>query len=165
MVYHGRMNKNLKGDNPMQSQDSVVQSTLPHRYPFLLIDSILEVVEGKTVKGLKNITSNEWYITEPNQVMPSVLIVEALAQLGAFASINEKTDLGFLTSIKGAEFISEASVGDQVYLYYKVKRIKKGFVLGKGHAEVNGQIIVKVEEILIYQASSHIKDRFNGKTQ
>ncbi|MGM0874105.1 MAG: 3-hydroxyacyl-ACP dehydratase FabZ family protein [Bacillota bacterium] len=138
----------------MQSQDSIIHSTLPQRYPFLMIDKILEVVEGKTVKGLKNITANEWYITDDHKVMPNCMIVEALAQLGAFATIGEYSNLGFLTAIKGANFIHEATVGDQVYLYYEVKRMKKGFVLGIGHAEVNGQMIVKVDEILIYQASS-----------
>jgi 3-hydroxyacyl-[acyl-carrier-protein] dehydratase len=119
-----------------------------------MIDKILEVVRGKTVKGIKKITGNEWYITDQNKAIPNVMIVEALAQLGAFAAIGEIRCLGFLTTIKGAEFISSASVGDQVYLYYEVKRIKRGFVLGKGYAEVNGKIIVRVDEILTYQANS-----------
>lgn len=137
----------------MQFQDSI-QAILPHRQPFVMIDKILEVVRGKTVKGIKNITGNEWYITDQNKAIPNVMIVEALAQLGAFAAIGKNSGLGFLTTIKGAEFISSASVGDQVYLYYEVKRIKRGFVLGKGHAEVNGKMIVRVDEILIYKANS-----------
>lgn len=112
----------------MQSPDSVIQATLPHRHPFLMVDKILEIVEGKTVKGLKHITANEWYITDKNKIMPNVMIVEALAQLGAFAAIGKDSDLGFLTAIKGAEFFSEASVGDQVHLFYELKRMKKGVV-------------------------------------
>ena len=138
----------------MRTRKSIIQSTLPHQYPFLMVDNILEIVEGKSVKGIKNISANEWYITDDHKVMPNVMLVEALAQLGAFAALGEECNIGFLTAIKGAEFIHEASVGDQVYLYYEIKRMKKGFVLGKGHAEVNGQIIVKVDEILIYQARS-----------
>ncbi|KKI93059.1 hypothetical protein WQ54_06000 [Bacillus sp. SA1-12] len=138
----------------MNSHHSIIQTALPHRYPFLMVDKVLEIDEGKAVKAVKTISENDWYITNDHGVMPNFLVIEALAQLGAFVAKDQKNQLGFLTSIKGAEFIHEASVGDQVQLFYEVKRLKKGFVLGKGYAEVNGQPIVKVDEIVIYQTSS-----------
>ncbi|MGM7721282.1 3-hydroxyacyl-ACP dehydratase FabZ family protein [Metabacillus sp. Hm71] len=141
----------------MNSNDSIIQTALPHRYPFLMVDKVIEIVEGKKVKGLKMITENEWYISNDHTFMPNILVIEALAQLGAFVSLEDDNHLGFLTSIKGVEFIREASVGDQVHLFYEVIRMKKGFVLGKGYAEVNGKAIVKVDEIVIYQTSSSNK--------
>ncbi|SDE66936.1 3-hydroxyacyl-[acyl-carrier-protein] dehydratase [Fontibacillus panacisegetis] len=127
-----------------------IQSVIPHRYPFLMIDRILEVEQGKWAKGYKNVTGNEWFISEPNNNMPRMMIVEALAQLGAFALTSSERNLGFLSSLNGIEFLGDAYSGDRIGLYYEVVKSRKGFVLGKGGAIVGDQVIIKAEEIMIY---------------
>lgn len=127
-----------------------IQDTLPHRYPFLLIDKVLEIEKNKWAKGYKNVSSNEWNINERNTEMPSTLVIEALAQLGAFAVISEESSLGFLSSLKGVEVIGQAIPGDRIDLYYEIIKNKRGFVVGRGVASVGGQVIINAEEIMIY---------------
>ena len=76
-----------------------IQNILPHRYPFLMVDRIVEVESGKWVKGYKNVSCNEWFITESQTTMPHMLIVEAIAQLGAFVSTENTDGIGFLSSL------------------------------------------------------------------
>ncbi|MEC0126484.1 hotdog family protein [Paenibacillus pabuli] len=127
-----------------------IQDILPHRYPFLLIDKVLEVEKNKWAKGYKNVSSNEWYMNERNAVIPSTLIVEALAQLGAFAVISEENGVGFLSSLKGIEVTGHAFSGDRIDLYYEIIKNKRGFVVGRGVASVGNQVIINAEEIMIY---------------
>ncbi|MBA9086834.1 3-hydroxyacyl-[acyl-carrier-protein] dehydratase [Fontibacillus solani] len=127
-----------------------VQDILPHRYPFLLIDKVLEVEKDKWAKGYKNVSSNEWYMNERNAVVPSTLIIEALAQLGAFAVISEENGVGFLSSLKGIEVMGQAFSGDRIDLYYEIIKNKRGFVVGRGVASVGDQVIINAEEIMIY---------------
>ncbi|MNI45252.1 3-hydroxyacyl-[acyl-carrier-protein] dehydratase FabZ [compost metagenome] len=127
-----------------------VQDILPHRYPFLLIDKVLEVEKDKWAKGYKNVSSNEWYMNERNTVVPSTLIIEALAQLGAFAVISEEKGIGFLSSLKGIEVMGQAFSGDRIDLYYEIIKNKRGFVVGRGVASVGDQVIINAEEIMIY---------------
>ncbi|WP_422660594.1 3-hydroxyacyl-ACP dehydratase FabZ family protein [Paenibacillus sp. EC2-1] len=127
-----------------------IPSVIPHRYPFLMIDRITAIEQGKWVKGYKNVTWNEWYITESHQCMPSMMIVEALAQLGAFATIEQEKSLGFLSSISGVEILGEAYPGDRIELFYEVVKNRRGFVLGRGEATVEDKVIIRAEEIMIY---------------
>ena len=84
--------------------------------------------------------------------MPHMLIVEALAQLSAFVHTSDSEGLGFLSSLDGVEFQAKAYPGDKLELYYELTRNRRGFVLGKGIATVNNQLIVTIEKLLIYQA-------------
>ncbi|MBY0597624.1 3-hydroxyacyl-ACP dehydratase FabZ family protein [Bacillus bingmayongensis] len=127
-----------------------INSALPHRYPFLMIDRITEIKAGKSVKGYKLITSNEWFINENQNSMPHMLIVEALAQLGAFVGTSESNGLGFLSSLDGVTFNGTATPGDKLDLHYEVLRNKRGFILGKGVASINGKTIVTIEKLLVY---------------
>ncbi|MGE6590328.1 3-hydroxyacyl-ACP dehydratase FabZ family protein [Bacillus mycoides] len=129
-----------------------IKDTLPHRYPFLMIDKITNVKESQSAIGYKLITNNEWFINENQNYMPHMLIVEALAQLSAFISTGESEGLGFLSSLDGVEFHENAYPGDKLDLHYELTRNRRGFVLGKGIASVNGQSIVSIEKLLIYQA-------------
>ncbi|MFA2694914.1 3-hydroxyacyl-ACP dehydratase FabZ family protein [Bacillus sp. SIMBA_074] len=129
-----------------------IKDTLPHRYPFLMIDKITNVKESQSATGYKLITNNEWFINENQNYMPHMLIVEALAQLSAFVSTGESEGLGFLSSLDGVEFHENAYPGDKLELHYELTRNRRGFVLGKGIASVNGQSIVTIEKLLIYQA-------------
>ncbi|MED1282656.1 3-hydroxyacyl-ACP dehydratase FabZ family protein [Bacillus mycoides] len=129
-----------------------IKDTLPHRYPFLMIDKITNVKESQSATGYKLITNNEWFINENQNYMPHMLIVEALAQLSAFVSTGESEGLGFLSSLDGVEFHENAYPGDKLDLHYELTRNRRGFVLGKGIASVNGQSIVTIEKLLICQA-------------
>ncbi|MEW9180930.1 3-hydroxyacyl-ACP dehydratase FabZ family protein [Bacillus mycoides] len=129
-----------------------IKDTLPHRYPFLIIDKITNVKESQSATGYKLITNNEWFINKNQNYMPHMLIVEALAQLSAFVSTGESEGLGFLSSLDGVEFHENAYPGDKLDLHYELTRNRRGFVLGKGIASVNGQSIVTIEKLLIYQA-------------
>ncbi|ABY43907.1 beta-hydroxyacyl-ACP dehydratase [Bacillus mycoides] len=129
-----------------------IKDTLPHRYPFLMIDKITNVKESQSATGYKLITNNEWFINKNQNYMPHMLIVEALAQLSAFVSTGESEGLGFLSSLDGVEFHENAYPGDKLDLHYELTRNRRGFVLGKGIASVNGQSIVTIEKLLIYQA-------------
>ncbi|HHT7240122.1 MULTISPECIES: 3-hydroxyacyl-ACP dehydratase FabZ family protein [Bacillus] len=129
-----------------------IKDTLPHRYPFLMIDKITSVTESQSATGYKLITNNEWFINNNQNYMPHMLIVEALAQLSAFVSTGESEGLGFLSSLDGVEFHENAYPGDKLDLHYELTRNRRGFILGKGIASVNGQSIVTIEKLLIYQA-------------
>ncbi|MBO1580545.1 3-hydroxyacyl-ACP dehydratase FabZ family protein [Bacillus sp. XF8] len=130
-----------------------IKDTLPHRYPFLMIDGITEIEPEKSVTGYKLITNHEWFMNDTQITMPHMLIVEALAQLGAFVGTKASNGLGFLSSLDGVEFIGTAGPGDKLDLHYEVVRNKRGFILGKGLASVNGETIVKVEKLLIYMSN------------
>ncbi|EJV71868.1 beta-hydroxyacyl-ACP dehydratase [Bacillus mycoides] len=129
-----------------------IKDTLPHRYPFLMIDKITNVKESQSATGYKLITNNEWFINNNQNYMPHMLIVEALAQLSAFVSTGASEGLGFLSSLDGVEFHENAYPGDKLDLHYELTRNRRGFILGKGIASVNGQSIVTIEKLLIYQA-------------
>ncbi|PER09746.1 beta-hydroxyacyl-ACP dehydratase [Bacillus cereus] len=129
-----------------------IKDTLPHRYPFLMIDKITNVTESQSATGYKLITNNEWFINNNQNYMPHMLIVEVLAQLSAFVSTGESEGLGFLSSLDGVEFHANAYPGDKLDLHYELTRNRRGFILGKGIASVNGQSIVTIEKLLIYQA-------------
>jgi 3-hydroxyacyl-[acyl-carrier-protein] dehydratase len=127
-----------------------VQNVLPHRYPFLMVDRVTEVIQGSLATGFKNVTWNEWFISEQQPTMPGTLVLEALAQLGAFAAAGTVSGLGFLSSFKNAEFRKLPRPGDQVQLRYEITRSKRGFVMGKGTALVDGEVYVSAEEIMVY---------------
>ncbi|PFN19792.1 3-hydroxyacyl-ACP dehydratase FabZ family protein [Bacillus cereus] len=129
-----------------------IKDTLPHRYPFLMIDQVTNIKQNESVTGYKLITNNEWFINDTQKHMPHMLIVEALAQLSAFVNKSDSEGLGFLSSLDGVEFHDKAYPGDKLELHYELTRNRRGFVLGKGTATVNGQLIVTVEKLLIYQA-------------
>ena len=104
-----------------------IKDTLPHRYPFLMIDKITNVKESQSATGYKLITNNEWFINENQNYMPHMLIVEALAQLSAFVSTGESEGLGFLSSLDGVEFHENAYPGDKLDLHYELTRNRRGF--------------------------------------
>lgn len=124
-----------------------IQEIIPHRYPFLLIDRIVEVEEGKRAVGLKNVTMNEPYFAghfPQYPVMPGVLIVEALAQVGgiAMASLEGTTGkLGLFAGIDGFRFRGQVTPGDTLRLEVDIVRAKGSIVKTKATAKVNDQIV------------------------
>ena len=123
---------------------------LPHRYPFLLIDRVIECKLGESLTGIKNVTFNEPYFTGhfPNKpVMPGVLILEALAQatgILAFRSSNARpTDgsLYYLVGIDEARFKQVVIPGDQLVLKVDVVKAKRGVWKFNGEASVDGSVV------------------------
>src|SRR5690625_1457000 len=99
-----------------------IKDVIPHRYPFLLVDKVLEVEEEKRVVGLKNVTANEPFFQghfPDYPVMPGVLIVEALAQVGAIAVLGmekNKGKIGFLAGVDKCRFKRQVVPGDELKL-------------------------------------------------
>ncbi|QHT59636.1 3-hydroxyacyl-ACP dehydratase FabZ [Paenibacillus lycopersici] len=128
-----------------------IKETIPHRYPFLLVDKILEVVEGKKAVGIKSVSCNEPYCIGrfPNHpVMPGVLIVEALAQVGGIAMFNEENhahQIGLLTGIDNCRFNRAVKPGDQLHLEFEVTRVKGPIVKGNGKAKVGNELVCEAE--------------------
>ncbi|WP_080843859.1 3-hydroxyacyl-ACP dehydratase FabZ [Cytobacillus gottheilii] len=128
-----------------------IKEIIPHRYPFLLIDKMLEVVEGQKAIGLKNVTANEEFFNghfPDYPVMPGVLIVEALAQVGAVAMLKKEENRGrlaFFTGIDNCRFKRQVRPGDQLRLEVEIIRIKGPIGKGKGTATVDGEIVCEAE--------------------
>ncbi|MGM0923296.1 MAG: 3-hydroxyacyl-ACP dehydratase FabZ [Bacillota bacterium] len=128
-----------------------IKEIIPHRYPFLLIDQILEVDEGKRAIGLKNVTANEEFFNghfPEYPVMPGVLIVEALAQVGAVAMLIKEENRGrlaFFAGIDNCRFKKQVTPGDQLRLEVEIIRLRGSLGKGKGVATVNGEVVCETE--------------------
>lgn len=128
-----------------------IQKNIPHRPPFLLIDRITEVVPGERAVGLKNVTMNEPYFVghfPGYPVMPGVLIVEALAQVGTVAMLMveaNKGKLGFFAGIDGFRFREQVKPGDTLTLEVEITRLKGPIGKGKGIAKVDGKVVAEGE--------------------
>jgi len=125
---------------------------LPHRYPFLLVDRVLEIEENKRIVGIKNVTYDEPFFQGHfpiKPVMPGVLIIEAMAQVGALlliATIEDRANkLVYFTGIDGARFRRPVEPGDQLRIECEVLRLKARFCKMKGQAFVDGQIAAEAE--------------------
>ncbi|WP_078059936.1 MULTISPECIES: 3-hydroxyacyl-ACP dehydratase FabZ [Gracilibacillus] len=127
-----------------------IKATIPHRYPFLLVDVITEQEEQR-ITGKKNVTINEPFFQghfPDYPVMPGVLIVEALAQVGAVAILNKeenKGKIGFLAGIDKCRFKRQVKPGDQLHLEVEIIRIKGPIGKGKATATVDGELACEAE--------------------
>ncbi|EGL13538.1 3-hydroxyacyl-ACP dehydratase FabZ [Paenibacillus chitinolyticus] len=136
-----------------------IQEIIPHRYPFLLVDRILEVEDGVRAVGLKNVTANEPFFQghfPGYPVMPGVLILEALAQVGAFAILNVEANrgkIGLLAGVDGFRFRRQVTPGDTLTLEVKITRLKG--TIGKGQATAKvGEELVAEGEIMFALANA-----------
>lgn len=135
----------------MQLNSNEIQEILPHRYPFLLVDKITDFEPGKWAKGIKCVSVNEMQFCGhfPNMhVMPGVLIIEALAQVGAVAILTEDENRGkiaFFGGIKNARFKRQVFPGDVLNLECEIILQKGPIGIGKAVATVDGQIAVVAE--------------------
>ncbi|MCP4389545.1 MAG: 3-hydroxyacyl-ACP dehydratase FabZ [Gammaproteobacteria bacterium] len=126
---------------------------LPHRYPFLLVDRVVEIEQGKSLSAIKNVSINEPFFQGhfPNQpIMPGVLILEAMAQatgLLAFSDMGEahKTQLYMLVGIDKARFRGQVVPGDQLVLNISLKRNMRGIGMYQCHALVDGEVVAEAE--------------------
>jgi len=129
-----------------------IEAILPHRYPFLLVDRIVDYEPGKRVVGLKNVTLNEPFFSghfPGAPVMPGVLIVEAMAQTAGvmmLASLPDReTKLVFFTGIDLAKFRRPVVPGDQLRLELTVLRLRPRYIKLRGEAYVDGQLVAEAE--------------------
>lgn len=128
-----------------------IQKNLPHRYPFLLVDKILEIEEGKKAIGLKNVTVNEPFFQghfPDYPVMPGVLIIEAMAQVGAVALLSKeeyKGKLAFLAGVDNVRIRQQVLPGDQLIIEVEVIKIKGSIGKAKGVTRVNNKVVVEGE--------------------
>jgi 3-hydroxyacyl-[acyl-carrier-protein] dehydratase len=127
---------------------------LPHRYPFLLVDRVLEIEAGKRIKALKNVTMNEPFFGGhfPNRpVMPGVLMLEALAQAAAvlsFETLGEEPDentMYYFAAADGVRFKRPVEPGDQLVLDVTMNRVKVGIFKFTAQASVNGEVAVEAQ--------------------
>jgi 3-hydroxyacyl-[acyl-carrier-protein] dehydratase len=127
---------------------------LPHRYPFLLVDRVLELEKDVRIKALKNVTINEPYFNghfPARPVMPGVLMLEALAQAAALLSFESMDgDRGedtvvYFVGIDGARFKRPVGPGDQLILEATIERAKSGIYRYKTRASVDGLTVVEAE--------------------
>ncbi len=135
----------------MELNSNQIQEIIPHRYPFLLVDKIVDFEPGQWAKGIKCVTANEMHFMGhfPQQhVMPGVLIIEALAQTGAVAILSEqehKGKIAFFGGIKNARFKKQVVPGDVLELSCEIITKRGPVGIGKAVATVDGKVAVTAE--------------------
>ncbi len=137
----------------MRLNSNEIQGIIPHRYPFLLVDKIIQGEVGEWAVGIKNVSQNEYFFNghfPDHHVMPGVLIIEALAQVGAVAILSLEENRGkiaFFAGIKSAKFKKEVLPGDQMVLECKLDRIRAGIGFGQAVARVEDEVVCSAELI------------------
>ena len=122
-----------------------IQRIIPHRFPILLVDRIVELEPGRRAVGVKNVSTNEWFFEghfPGNPIMPGVLIIEALAQIGAVAALSAdefQGKLGLFAGIDGVRFRRQVIPGDQLRLEVEMERLRRGIGRAAATATVEGQ--------------------------
>jgi 3-hydroxyacyl-[acyl-carrier-protein] dehydratase len=135
----------------MELNSNQIQEIIPHRYPFLLVDRVVELVPGKSCKAIKNVCANEMQFMGhfPNQhIMPGVLIVESLAQTGAIIILSleeNKGKIAYFAGIDKCKFKQKVIPGDTLELYVEITKQKGPIGFGTAIATVNGKVAVSAE--------------------
>ena len=131
-----------------------IMETLPHRYPFLLVDRIVELEMGKRIVGIKNVTMNEPFFQghfPGHPIMPGVLLLEAMAQTGGVLALKSvppeqvKNKLIYFMSIDKAKFRKPVIPGDQVRFELDVVKMRSTIVSLKAKALVEGAVVAEAE--------------------
>ena len=131
-----------------------VMKHLPHRYPFLLIDRVLDYTPGESLHAIKNVSYNEPHFVghfAHHPVMPGVLILEALAQatgILSFITMGELPDDGslyYFVGVDNARFKQPVVPGDQLHLYVTVEREKRGVWKFKAEAKVDDKVVTSAD--------------------
>ncbi len=124
-----------------------IERIIPHRYPMLLVDRMVEIEDGARGVGIKNVTANEWFFEghfPGNRVMPGVLIVEALAQVAAITLLRDVDQAGKIPMFGGIEkmrFRRPVTPGDQLRLEFTLERMRGPVGRGAVEASVDGQVM------------------------
>ena len=129
-----------------------IMKLLPHRYPFLLVDRIVEFETGKGIVGIKNVTINEPFFQghfPDHPIMPGVLILEAMAQVGGVYAILAKevgeNQVPYFVGIDSAKFRKPVLPGDVLYLDLALTKVKRGIYCFNGKATVGGKVVAEAE--------------------
>ncbi|MEE8307039.1 MAG: 3-hydroxyacyl-ACP dehydratase FabZ [Gammaproteobacteria bacterium] len=131
-----------------------IMERLPHRYPFLLVDRVVECIPGESITVVKNVSANEPYFAghfPDHMIMPGVLIIEAMAQaagLLAIATVNEKKQSGtiyYFVGIDKARFKRPVVPGDQLTIKATITSMRTSLQKFDARAEVDGQLVAKGE--------------------
>jgi len=129
-----------------------ILNSIPHRYPFMLVDRVLELEPGRRVVALKNVTFNEPFFQghfPGAPVMPGVLIIEAMAQAGAVLLLHDMADrnekLVYFTGIDKARFRRPVGPGDQLRFTLEVLKLRRSTCKMRGLAEVDGKRVAEAE--------------------
>jgi len=137
--------------NNMKLNSNQIQEIIPHRYPFLLIDRVTDLVPGISCKAIKNVSANEMQFMghfPQEHVMPGVLMIEALAQTGAviILSLEEnKGKIAYFAGIDKCKFKRKVIPGDTLDLEVEITKQRGPIGYGKAIASVNGEIAVIAE--------------------
>jgi 3-hydroxyacyl-[acyl-carrier-protein] dehydratase len=130
---------------PLEIQD--IRAILPHRYPFLLVDRVIEFEEDRRIVGIKNVSSNErYFIAGPGGVpiLPASILTEAMAQAGAvliLAKPENRSRLIYFMGIDRVRYRRPVTSGDSVYLEGRVMRLKSKIGTLRGVARVDGRVV------------------------
>ena len=131
-----------------------VLKQLPHRYPFLMVDRVVELEHGKRIKAVKNVSANEPYFLghfPKRPVMPGVMMIEALAQAAALLSFDavgaspDENQIYYFAGIDAARFKRPVEPGDQLILEATVDRVKSGIYKYRTRASVDGETAVAAD--------------------
>ncbi|WAW14289.1 3-hydroxyacyl-ACP dehydratase FabZ [Peptostreptococcus equinus] len=128
-----------------------IEKIIPHRYPFLLIDKVIEMDIGKNIKAVKCVSANEEFFNghfPKHKVMPGVLLIESIAQAGAVSilSMDEyKGKIAFFSGIKQAKFRREVRPGDKLDIEVEIIKLRKNYGIGKGKIFCQEEICVEAE--------------------
>lgn len=133
--------------NSSSSLDNqAIEAIIPHRFPFLFVDRVIEIEEGKRAVGIKNVSADEWFFRghfPSRPIMPGVLIVEALAQVGAVAALSHpdnKGKLGLFAGIDKVRFRRQVTPGDQLRLEVTLERLRGPVGRATAVATVDGAV-------------------------
>lgn len=132
-----------------------IKTMLPHRYPFLLVDRVLELVPKQRLVALKNVTVNESFFNghfPQRPVMPGVLIIESMAQAAGLVMLSEEEHKGkipYFTGIDNARFRRTIVPGDQIIIEVDVIRIKGNVGRAKAVAKVDNQVATEAELMFV----------------
>ena len=147
------MDDTLNKENTISLNIKEIQEIIPHRYPFLFVDSIESLEPLKGAVGYKNVTMNEYFFQghfpqEP--VLPGVIIIEALAQVGAIALLYDEKFRGkiaYFGGIKNARFREKVVPGDRLRLEVQIIKMKGPMGIGQATAKVGDKVVCQAELI------------------
>ena len=136
----------------MELRTTEIRKLLPHRYPFLLVDKIVKFEAGEGIVGIKNVTINEPFFQghfPGHPIMPGVLILEAMAQVGGVYALLAKevgeNQVPYFVGIDNAKFRKPVLPGDVLHLELSVVKIRRGIFHFSGRALVDGKLVAEAE--------------------
>jgi len=136
----------MNAERKLPLNNQAIETIIPHRFPFLFVDRVIELEEGTRAVGIKNVSVDEWFFRghfPGRPIMPGVLIVEALAQVGAVAALSHpdnKGKLGLFAGIDKVRFRRQVTPGDQLRLEVTLERLRGPVGRAKAVATVDGEL-------------------------